>query len=253
MTDSSHELLCAEQVTKAFASAGGPVPAVGPVDLEMGPGDTVALVGPSGCGKTTLLLMMAGLEFPSKGTLRFRGSSLTRPHRRTALVLQDYGLFPWKTVRRNITLGLKIRKEPVDPAGLASLLRELDIADKAEFYPRQLSGGQRQRVALARALILKPALLLLDEPFAALDALTRERLQDMVAAAQQSRKFAMALVTHNIQEAVLLGGRIMVMSPGPGRIVSVVDNPDACRPRYRGTDEFYRVSRAVRRALEDGA
>jgi NitT/TauT family transport system ATP-binding protein len=165
-------------------------------------------------------------------------------------VLQDYGLFPWKTVRRNVELGLRIRREPVEPRRVEALLAELDIRDKSHVYPQQLSGGQKQRVALARALILNPSLLLLDEPFAAIDALTRERLQDLVADAWRGRRFGLVLVTHNIQEAVLLGRKICVMSNGPGAILDTIDNPRGCAPDYRRTDEFYELCRVVRSRLE---
>jgi NitT/TauT family transport system ATP-binding protein len=193
---------------------------------------------------------MAGLEKPTGGRVEFHGATLTRPHRDIALVLQDYGLFPWKTVEENVALGLRIRRESTDCSEVSDLLAELDVAEKRNVYPRQLSGGQKQRVALARALVLKPALLLLDEPFAALDTLTRERLQDLVAGLWRSRGFGMVLVTHNIQEAVRLGRRIAVMGPGPGRILSLLDNPSACAPDYRGVEEFHRTCALVRRELE---
>ena len=210
----------------------------------------MALVGPSGCGKSTLLLMLAGLVPPTSGEIRFKGRLLMKPHREIALVLQDYGLFPWKTVRENVLLGLRIRNEPADMSKVGDLLNELDISDKTDHFPQQLSGGQKQRVALARALVLNPSLLLLDEPFAALDTLTRERLQDLVSSAWRRRRFGMTLVTHNIQEAVLLGRRIAVMAHRPGRIVALLDNPGACEQDYRGTEEFYRTAGKLRAALE---
>ena len=181
------------------------------VDFSLNEGETAALVGPSGCGKSTLLLMLAGLEQPSSGAIKFKGQPMSRPHREIALVLQDYGLFPWKTVHENVVLGLKIRKEPIDASAVEELLSELDIIKKTDVYPQQLSGGQKQRVALARAQILRPSLLLLDEPFAAVDTLTRERLQDLVAASWRRRRFGLFVVTHNIQEAVRLGSRILIM------------------------------------------
>jgi len=250
MPASSHELIRCNGVGKAYPTEAGPVPALGATDLALEEGETVALVGPSGCGKSTLLLIMAGLEKPSVGSVEFKGAQLARPHRQIALLLQDYGLFPWKTVRRNVELGLRIRREPVEPRRVDALLAELDIGEKGHVYPQQLSGGQKQRVALARALILNPSLLLLDEPFAAIDALTRERLQDLVAEAWRGRRFGLVVVTHNIQEAVTLGRRICVMGNVPGEILDTVGNPRACAADYRRTDEFYEVCRAVRARLE---
>lgn len=250
MTDSSPDLITCRELAKTYVAEGVEIPALTATDVTIGAGSTIALVGPSGCGKSTLLLLMAGLEKPTAGTVEFKGQPLERPHREIALVLQDYGLFPWKTVRRNVELGLRIRGEKVEERRLMESLAELDLSDKADVYPQQLSGGQRQRVALARALILNPALLLLDEPFAALDTLTRERLQDLVAAAWQKRRFGMAVVTHNIQEAVRLGQRILVLGRCPGTILGAIDNPRACSPDYRGSEEFYDLSRSLRAHLE---
>ncbi|MBI5250930.1 MAG: ATP-binding cassette domain-containing protein [Desulfomonile tiedjei] len=250
MQDTSHDLIRCIAVTKTYRADNGPIPALSNTDVCLSPGETLAVVGPSGCGKSTLLLMMAGLEAPTTGRVEFKGEHLVRPHRAISLVLQDYGLFPWKTVRDNVELGLRIRRELVNRERVSDLLTELDIGDKGEVFPQQLSGGQKQRVALARALILDPSLLLLDEPFAALDTLTRERLQDLVAESWRARKFGMALVTHNIQEAVRLGQRILVMGGTPGEVLEVVDNPSACSPDYRGTQEFYELYRRVRGRLE---
>jgi len=253
MAVASHELMVGLKLAKTYLTEGGPIYALGACDISLVPGETMAVVGPSGCGKSSLLLMMAGLEKPTSGSILFKGAPLTRPHREIALVLQDYGLFPWKTVMGNVELGLRIRGELVDRRRIYELLEELDIAEKTDVYPQQLSGGQQQRVALARALILNPSLLLLDEPFAALDTLTRERLQDLVAHLWVRRRFGMALVTHNIQEAVRLGQRILVMGTNPGRIVATVDNPKGCGPNYRGSAEFYEMCLIVRNELEQSA
>ncbi|MBM4326774.1 MAG: ATP-binding cassette domain-containing protein [Deltaproteobacteria bacterium] len=253
MADSFHDLIDCRDVSKTYISGNGPVYALGPTTFSVESGETIALVGPSGCGKTTLLLLMSGLEKPSNGSVRFRSQELTAPHREIGLVLQHYGLFPWKSVKENVQLGLRIRRESLHGNRVEELLSELELSDKVEFYPQQLSGGQRQRVALARALALNPKLLLLDEPFAALDTLTRERLQDLVAEMWRKRRFGMALVTHNIQEAVRLGRRILVMRVEPGhggQVVAEVDNPSACEAAYRGSDEFHRKTLMVRERLE---
>jgi NitT/TauT family transport system ATP-binding protein len=251
MLNSSPELIRCLDVAKIYVTEAGTVPALGSINFALTQGDTIALVGPSGCGKSTLLLLLAGLEKPTSGSVAFKGQPLGRAHREIALVLQDYGLFPWKTVWENVILGLKIRGEPVDQRRVEELLSELDIVHKTDVYPQQLSGGQKQRVALARAQVLNPALLLLDEPFAALDTLTRERLQDLVAASWRRHRFAMALVTHNIQEAVRLGRRIFVMGGTPGTVLAEIENPLACSDNYREASAFYEFSQRVRDVLEN--
>ena len=252
MIDSSPALIETAKASKIYKSEGGSVEALAAVDLSVGHGESIVLAGPSGCGKTTLLLMLAGLEGTTGGMVYFSGRELNGPRREIGLVLQEYGLFPWKTVRRNIELGLVIRKEPIDPDRISAMLEELDIADKADLYPQQLSGGQKQRVALGRALILNPKLLLLDEPFAALDTLTRERLQDLVSDICLSRGLSMVLVTHNIPEAVRLGEKIIVMTGQPGRIAGVIENPMARNADYRASDKFFDMTRLLRRELEVG-
>jgi NitT/TauT family transport system ATP-binding protein len=244
------ELAFLDRVSKTYNTDIGPTEALSEISLTLGTSETVALVGPSGCGKSTLLLVLAGLEKPTFGSVSFKGRKLDGPTREAALVLQDYGLFPWKTVRQNIELGLKIRKESVDEFRLQELLNELDISSKIDDYPQRLSGGQKQRVALARAFILNPALLLLDEPFAALDTLNRERLQGLLAQAWRRRGFSMILVTHNIEEATRLGKRIIVMKGSPGEISNIIINPGACDKDYHGSDQFYHVCENVRSELE---
>jgi len=250
MIDSSRSLIKTEKASKIYLSEDSAVEALAPIDLSVESGESIVLVGPSGCGKTTLLMMLAGLEGTSGGMVYFSGRELAGPRPEIGLVLQEYGLFPWKTVRRNIELGLKIRRESIDNDRITAMLEELGIAEKADLYPQQLSGGQKQRVALARALILNPQLLLLDEPFAALDTLTRERLQDLVADICRSRGLSMVLVTHNIPEAVRLGEKIVIMSGRPGGIVKVIDNRMAADNDYRSSDQFYAMTRLLRRELE---
>lgn len=242
-------------VSKTYFHEGKPIPAIGPTDLALAPGRTLAVVGPSGCGKSTLLLMMAGLERPSSGEALFKGQPLTGPRREIALVLQNYGLFPWKTVRRNVEIGLRIRGEKPDRGRVRTLLEELDVADKLDAYPQQLSGGQRQRVALARALVLDPELLLLDEPFAAVDAITRERLQELVTALWRTRGFSMILVTHNLEEAAALGHTVIVLGKAPGNVRASIENPHAGKSDHRCSDEFRHVCSRIRGELEhyDGA
>jgi NitT/TauT family transport system ATP-binding protein len=236
-------------VALTYPGEHGDVRALAGVDLALAAGTTLAVLGPTGCGKSSLLLLLDGLLMPTAGTVRFQGLPLERPHPRLALVLQDYGLFAWKTVRQNAELGLRLRGRRDPRAEVDAMLAELGIADKQDAYPRQLSGGQQQRVALARALLLAPDALLLDEPFAALDTLTRERLQDLVVQLWQARRFGLVLVTHDIPEAVRLGQRIAILSPAPGRIVEILDNPTALTSGQRGEPAFDAMVRTVRGRL----
>ncbi len=250
MAASSPDILRVQNLGKRFSASNGNVYALRGVNFTLSSTETLAVLGPTGCGKSTLLFLLAGLIQPTEGVAYFKDHPVVKAHREIALVLQNYGLFPWKTVRKNVELGLKIRKETIDTERVDSLLHELGIGDKQKQYPHQLSGGQQQRVALARALILQPSLLLMDEPFAALDTLTRERLQDVCADLWRSHQFGMILVTHNIQEAVRLGKRIAIMAANPGQIVTIVNNPEAMTENHRGSDRFYDRAREIRNLLE---
>jgi len=250
MGSTSHNILELQGLTKNYKGENGIVAALNGISFTLNRGESIAVLGPTGCGKSTLLFHAAGLLHPDSGQLLFNNQKLEKPHKSIALVLQEYGLFPWKTVRQNVELGLKIRHENGNESRIDTLLESMGILDKKEMYPNQLSGGQKQRVALSRALILDPELLLLDEPFAALDTLTRERLQDLLVKQWQERQFATILVTHNIQEAVRLGQRIFIMEGTSGKIKEILDNPGALKPSQRGSDEFYAKSREVREHLE---
>jgi NitT/TauT family transport system ATP-binding protein len=253
MVTSSSDILSIRSLAKTFAGERGPVHALEGIDLDLASGDTLAILGPTGCGKSSLLFLLAGLLPPSSGDIHFEGRPLTGPHRNIALVLQDYGLFPWKTVQDNIELGLRVRGERIDRPRIARLMSELGIAAKRDGFPQQLSGGQKQRVALARALVLEPTLLLMDEPFAALDTLTRERLQDLCARLWRARAFALVLVTHNIQEAVRLGRRIAIMDTEPGRVRHLIANPTALTEDQRDGPVFMRIQQQIRETLEETA
>ncbi len=217
------------------------------VSFRLPVGQTLAVVGPSGCGKTTLLSLMAGLAPVNEGELLVAGSPVQPRRPGTALILQDYGLLPWKTVRENVALGLRIRSMDPAPADLA--LKEVGIAELASRWPHQLSGGQRQRVAIARSLALGPDLLLMDEPFSALDALTREEMQDLLLSIWRKRRTSLVLVTHSITEAVYLGQQIIVLSPRPGRIVGHFQNGSV---GDRRSPAFFELVNEVRDALEKG-
>lgn len=209
--------------------------------LEVAAGELVSLIGPSGCGKSTLLRLLAGLDFPDSGELHVGEVAITGPNAERGLVFQDPNLFPWLTVRRNIEAGLVARgvkrekQREVD-----EFMRLVGLEEFANAYPHHLSGGMAQRVALARALINHPKVLLLDEPLGALDAFTRMRMQDEVLRLWQARGTTMLLVTHDIDEAIYMSDRIVIMSPRPARIErTIVVN--LARPRQRNSAEFLRL------------
>lgn len=211
------------------------------VSLTVAAGELVSLVGPSGCGKSTLLRLIAGLDRPDAGTLEVGTEPITGPSALRGLVFQDPNLFPWLTVRRNIQAGLVARgvlhkkRQEVD-----EFMRLVGLEAFAEAFPHHLSGGMAQRVALARALINHPRILLLDEPLGALDAFTRMRLQDEVLRLWEARGTTMLLVTHDIDEAIYMSDRIVLMSPRPGRVERIIEI-DLERPRQRNDAAFLRL------------
>jgi ABC-type nitrate/sulfonate/bicarbonate transport system ATPase subunit len=210
-------------LSRSFPGRGGqaPVLALQPTDLAVEAGEFVAIIGPSGCGKSTLLRIVAGLDTPSQGEVRLDGRRVTAPGPDRGMVFQSYTLFPWLTVERNVRFGLEeARLPPARQAELASaLIARTGLAGFERHWPRQLSGGMQQRVALARALAPDPAMLLLDEPFGALDHQTRELMQELLAGIWlASGRKTVLFVTHDIEEAVFLAGRVLVMSARPGRI-----------------------------------
>jgi ABC-type nitrate/sulfonate/bicarbonate transport system ATPase subunit len=231
-----------ENVSKRFTAAdGSEVVALTGTTLSIAPGEMVSLVGPSGCGKSTLLRMLAGLDKPSSGGLFVGNEPITGPSAERGLMFQDPNLFPWLTVRRNVEAGLVARgvlREKRHAVG--EFLRLVGLEAFANAYPHQLSGGMAQRAALARALVNHPKVLLLDEPLGALDAFTRMRMQDEVLRIWQARGTTMLLVTHDIDEAIYMSDRIVIMSPRPGRVDRIIDVPLA-RPRQRSGAQFLRL------------
>lgn len=211
------------------------------ISFSLAAGELVSLIGPSGCGKSTLLRLIAGLDSTDEGDLLVGSDPITAPNAERGLVFQDPNLFPWLTVRRNIQSGLVARgvlhekKQEVD-----QFMRLVGLETFANVYPHHLSGGMAQRAALARALINHPKVLLLDEPLGALDAFTRMRMQDEVLRLWQARGTTMLLVTHDIDEAIYMSDRIMIMTPRPGRIERTIDVA-LSRPRQRDSADFLRL------------
>jgi len=229
-------------------------------------GEAWAVIGPSGCGKSTLLMLVAGLRHPTAGTVLVDEQPLHRPRPRTGLVLQDFGLLPWATVWDNAALGLKIRgfygpdgkHTPLDEnltlvqERVDRWLARLSIDQLAGQYPNQISGGQRQRAAIARTLVLQPDLLLMDEPFGALDALTREDLQSLTLELRGEQGLTTVIVTHSIEEAVTMGSTILALGQPPNQETVVVDNPRAGRADYRTSQEFFACCNRLRDLLGEG-
>ena len=232
------------EVSKHFAAADGSAAATHALDrvtLSITAGELVSLIGPSGCGKSTLLRLIAGLDPPGSGALWVGAEEIHTPSAERGLVFQDPNLFPWLTVRRNIESGLRARgllqqkRHEVD-----EFMRLVGLETFADAFPHHLSGGMAQRVALARALINHPKVLLLDEPLGALDAFTRMRLQDEVLRLWEGRGTTILLVTHDIDEALYMSDRIVIMTPRPGRIERIL-SLDLERPRQRNSPEFLRL------------
>jgi NitT/TauT family transport system ATP-binding protein len=244
-------------VNRVFTSRrGAAVTALQDVELDVAPGEFVSLIGPSGCGKSTLLRLLADLDAPTSGEVTIFGKPArqARLDQDYGIAFQQAGLLPWRTVAANIELPLALHK--VDRAArrarVAELVELIGLQDFADSYPDQLSGGMQQRVAIARALAERPKLLLMDEPFGALDEMTRERMQDELVRICAETRAAVVFVTHSIPEAVFLSDRVVVMSPRPGRIADVVpitvggaDRDDALREN----DAFFAAVAAVREAL----
>jgi NitT/TauT family transport system ATP-binding protein len=211
-------------LSRAFAAAGRSTPALLDVDLDVAEREFVCILGPSGCGKSTLLNLVAGFLRPSAGEIRVNGRPVTGPGADRGVVFQEYVLFPWLTVAGNVEFGLRLSAAPADERRrtVGRYLELVGLAAHAAKYPAQLSGGMKQRVAIARALANNPSIILMDEPFGALDAQTREVLQDELGRIQRVEHKTVLFVTHSIREAVYLADRVVVMTSAPGRIKQII-------------------------------
>ena len=207
------------------------------IGLDVGAGEIVGIVGGSGCGKSTLLRLISGLETPTTGSIVLNGEPIGGPREEIGFVFQEPRLMPWLTIRRNVEFGIRHLPEAEQNARVEEALKRVGLTKFADSWPRELSGGMAQRAALARALVGRPSVLLLDEPFSALDALTRYDLQDHLLDLWSYDRPTMILVTHDIEEALILSDRVIVMEPQPGRILTEV-TPGLPRPRLRGDPDF---------------
>ena len=238
-------------VTKIFGDSGsGAVLALDGIDLDVAKGELVCILGPSGCGKSTILNAVAGFVLPTSGEIITAGGRVTRPGPDRGMVFQEYALFPWMTVRSNIAFGLEMRKEGKARIGrkVETLLGKLQLAEFADRFPRDLSGGMRQRVAIARLLALDSPILLMDEPFGSLDALTRGKLQDELLRIWGELEKTILFVTHSIEEAIYLADRIVVMTVRPGRVKAIVP-VSLERPRDVSSPMFNDLKRDLSRMV----
>jgi NitT/TauT family transport system ATP-binding protein len=247
-------ILSARHVTKSYDTGAGGLVAVRDLSMDVEEGEFVCLLGASGCGKSTMLSLFAGFLQPSAGQVMLRGVPITGIEPRCGMVFQSYALFPWKTVRGNVEFGLKMQRRPAAER-YAQAQRFIDLVKLTGFedrYPAELSGGMQQRVTLARILAADPEVLLMDEPFAALDAMTRQIMQEELLRIHAASRKTTVFITHSIDEALILSDRIVVMSARPGRIKAVVQNP-LPRPRHvemQLTPEFTTLKTQVWKLVE---
>lgn len=216
-----------ENAGKTFLENGVEFTALSDVNLDIERGEFICLLGPSGCGKSTLLNAIAGFDLANHGSAQIDGKEVTAPSTKNVTIFQNYGLLPWRTVIRNIELGLesKQKDKAVRREQALKYLKMVKLENFANSFPRQLSGGMKQRVAIARALAVEPDIIFMDEPFGALDAITRMKLQDDILDICKNEKKTIIFVTHDIEEAVYLADRIVVMTPNPGKVKGVITVP----------------------------
>ncbi|WP_151736892.1 ABC transporter ATP-binding protein ['Paenibacillus yunnanensis' Narsing Rao et al. 2020] len=241
-------VLAIHEVSKTFYTDQQVTPVLDKISLNVQEGDFTAIIGPSGCGKSTLLKILAGLDAEYSGDVQLKGAPILRPSQEKGFIFQEHRLFPWLTVEKNIAADLSLRDPSVRKA-VDELIGLVKLNGFEKAYPRQLSGGMSQRVAIARALLRKPAVLLLDEPFGALDAFTRSHMQEALHDIWRSNRTAMVLVTHDIDEAVFLSTRVIVMDARPGRIKATVPI-DLPYPRSRASRSFTELRTRILNELE---
>jgi NitT/TauT family transport system ATP-binding protein len=218
-----------DKVSLAFATAAGPLRVVENVSYDIADGEFVAIIGPSGCGKTTMMSMLAGFQQPTTGRVLFDGEPVRGPGPERGVIFQEYGVFPWLTVKQNIAFGLTLQANKANPnqreATCSHYINLMGLSDFADAYPKHLSGGMRQRLALARAYAVKPQFLLMDEPFGALDAQTRSNMQDLLLEILAVEKKTVMLITHSVEEAIYLASKIVIVTARPARVKETIEVP----------------------------
>jgi NitT/TauT family transport system ATP-binding protein len=244
-------ILSIKNLHKEFPKEDGEMVAIERFDLEVKEGEFVCILGPSGCGKTTLLRMIAGLEYPTSGELLLNGNPITKPGSDRGMVFQEFALFPWRTVRKNIEFGLEVKKVP--PAERSDISKRfIDLVGLngfEEYHPYQLSGGMKQRVGIARALANEPTILLMDEPFGALDAQTRNLMQKELLRIWKETQKTVIFITHSVDEAVYLADRIIVLTTRPSKIKEIFEIKSE-RPRDRANLDFANLRKRILSELE---
>jgi NitT/TauT family transport system ATP-binding protein len=249
--DGNEVSLSIEHMTKVFPKGGEELVALDDIKLEVMDGEFVCILGPSGCGKTTLLRIIAGLEKKSEGKISLKGTEVIGPGPDRGMVFQEFALFPWRTVRRNVEFGLEVKGVPPEKRKEISQ-KYIDLVGLKGFedsHPNQLSGGMKQRVGIARALANEPAILLMDEPFGALDAQTRNQMQKELLRIWSETKKTVIFITHSVDEAVFLSDRVIVLTSRPGR-VKTVHKIDLPRPRDRASQDFINLRKTILDELE---
>lgn len=239
-------MLALENVGKTYPNG---VRALGGISMSVTQGEIVAVVGGSGCGKSTMLRVVSGLERPTHGRVTLDGAEIAAPHEKIGIVFQEPRLLPWLSVADNVGFGLADRPKAERGARVAAQLDRVSLTDKATVWPRELSGGQAQRVAIARALVTRPEVLLLDEPFSALDAFTRVDLQDHLLDLWADGKPTLIVVTHDVDESIVLADRVMILRPRPGQVLDEITT-GLPRPRDRQSAAFDFAKRRVLAALD---
>ncbi|KHM52947.1 ABC transporter ATP-binding protein [Anaerovibrio lipolyticus] len=245
-------MISIENLSVNYKSDSDVYTAISGINLTIPEGGTLAVIGPSGCGKSTLLKAIAGLIPEYEGTIKINGDEVNPKKQTIGFMPQNYGLLPWRTVIDNIRLGMKIKRAPelLDRKVLKKLMRQLGIEGLGHRYPTELSGGQQQRVALARVFALQPDVLLMDEPFSALDAITREEMQDIFLKLWQKNNVSTIFVTHYVEEALYLGQRIAILSASSGNINRIVDNPLFGGKDIRQNPEFFEMSLKLKNSIK---
>lgn len=244
-----------KNLTVSYNSEKKIVNALGPISMEIASGDIYAVIGPSGCGKSTLLHVLSGIIKDYKGLVLLNAEGINPKKHHIGFIPQNFGLLPWKNVQKNCLLSLKIKGTTVDSVineRIQYILNKLNIQSLMNRYPNELSGGQKQRVAIARAFIMNPDLLLMDEPFSALDALTREEAQELFIGIWNQYKTTTVFVTHSIEEAIYMGKKIVIMSHCPGTIVEIIDNPLFNTENLRQNEAYLKLSAYLRGIIKKG-